>query len=106
MCRKDISALRESLKSAHRRIDENSRVIEGIHEIASNVKTLAIQVKHLADTTTGSIEELKNGLRRQGERLGALESEPGNKWKSVSLQAVLAAVAAAAGMVVGRLIDN
>ncbi len=44
-----------------------------------------------------SIERIEAGLRGQGERIGALEKEPAQKWKSLVSQIIGLIVAALAG---------
>ena len=84
---RQLSAIQESVDSAHKRIDENTATLSGIHDLAASVKLLAIQVKSLT-------ERIEGGLKSQGERIGALEKEPGQKWKTVTAQIVSIIVAA------------
>lgn len=117
---KDIAALWESTKSAHKRIDENDRITTGIHELAANMKNLTEQVKNLAD-------RLEGGLREQGKRIGdvetafiklsglepkvdtalakieKIEKEPADKWKSLVTQIISLAVAGIIGGVIAAL---
>jgi chromosome segregation ATPase len=111
---KEISAVQESAKSAHKRLDENDRIITGIHKLAANMENLTIEVKRLA-------EKLENGLREQGKRIGAVEAafmkvsamesdvktalskiesierEPADRWKSLKTQLISLVVAAVVG---------
>lgn len=98
----DISALRENVKSAHKRIDENDRITEGIHKLASNVESLALQVKLLTERFDSSLERLEQGQRNQGERIGALEKEPGAKWKDVTKQIITLVVAAVFSVIAAK----
>jgi uncharacterized coiled-coil DUF342 family protein len=63
----EISALKESAKSAHKRIDNLREVTDGIHKIAANMESLVAEVKRLG-------ERLEDGLREQGKRLGQTET--------------------------------
>ncbi len=99
----EIAAVQESVKSAHRRIDENDRITEGIHKLCANVETLALQVKHLAEKVESSVARLEQGLQRQGERIGALEKEPGEKWKAVVKQILITATTAGVTYLIARL---
>jgi uncharacterized protein YlxW (UPF0749 family) len=74
--------LSEKTDSAHKRITENDRITDGIYKIASNVETLALQVKHLTEKLDNSVSSIENSLKNQGERIGALEKEPASKWKN------------------------
>ena len=122
----EIAAMRESMKSAHKRIDDNDRITEGIHEIAASVKSLALQVKLLTERVDKNIEKLETGQKSQGERLGALErtnaklsdieetveeqekridaieKEPATKWKTLVSQVIAIIVAAIVGYVLSK----
>lgn len=100
----DIAAIRESLKSAHKRIDENDRMTEGIHKLAANVEALALQVKMHTDTMNNSITQIESGLKALGERIGILEKEPAAKWKELVKQVTALIVAAVVGAVIGDFI--
>lgn len=99
-----LAAVVESAKSAHKRIDENDRITNGIHKIATSVETLALQVKQLTDKVDESIESLKGSLKSHGERIGKLEQEPGNRWKSLVAQLTQIIVAAVVGGVVAKFL--
>jgi hypothetical protein len=101
----EISALWESAKSAHKRIDENDRITEGIHKLTTNVETLALQVKHLAEKVEQTVNRLELGLKSQGERIGALEKEPGRKWKVLWERIGLAVAGALATAAVALALD-
>ena len=45
----EIAALAENVKSAHKRIDENDRIINGIHKPASNAEALTLHIKLLTE---------------------------------------------------------
>lgn len=100
----DIAAIRESLKSAHKRIDENDRMTEGIHKLAANVEALALQVKMLTEKMDSSITRIEAGLTAQAERIGALEKEPATKWKDLVKQVTALVVAAVVGAVIANFI--
>lgn len=101
---RDISAIRESTKSAHKRIDENDRITDGIHKLASNVEALALQVKMLTESLENSVSRLEAGQKAQGERIGALEREPATKWKDLVKQVIGLIVAAVAGVIIAKFI--
>ncbi len=103
----ELASVRENIKSAHKRIDDNDRITAGIHEIAASVQSLALQVKLLTDKMDESVENLKGSIRSQGEHIGALEKEPAQKWKGLVKQVieilVAAAVGAALAVITGKL---
>ena len=100
----EIAGMQEKLSSAHKRIDENDRIIEGVHKLASNVEALALQVKHLTDRIENSVTRLEAGLKAQGERIGVLEKEPADKWRKLVAQIISLAVAAVVGGVIAAII--
>jgi methyl-accepting chemotaxis protein len=117
---KDIAAIQESAKSAHKRLDENGLIINGIHKLAANMENLTHEVKRVA-------EKLEDGLREQGKRIGVVETavntilnmetyvktandrldkiekEPADKWKKLTAQVVSLLVAAVVGGVIAYL---
>lgn len=100
----ELASVKASTKSAHKRIDENDRITNGIHEIAASVQSLAIQVKLLTEKMDESIGQVQAGLKSQGERIGALEKEPADKWKNMIAQVIGLVVAAAVGCVIAKFI--
>jgi uncharacterized protein YlxW (UPF0749 family) len=101
---KDIAAVSESAKSAHKRIDENDRITEGIHKLAANVETLAVQVKMFTDRMDSSIARIEAGQKNQGERIGALEKEPADKWKGAIKQIIELIIAAVFGIIAAKFL--
>lgn len=101
----ELAALAESLKSAHRRIDENDHIIEGIYKLAANVEGLAIQVKLLTESVESSIGRLESSLKTQGERISQLEKEPAEKWKALVGQIISLTAAALFGLLISKLIQ-
>ncbi len=105
----EIAALWESTKSAHKRIDENDRITEGIHKLCVNVETLAVQMKNLTEKVDSSVASLESrieaGFRNHGERIGALEKEPGRKWKVLWERVGLAIAGALATAIVALVLD-
>ena len=98
-----IAAHDEILKYIQHRLDENDRITEGIHKLASNVESLTLQVKLLTESMETSISRLETGQRSQGERIGALENAPGTRWKDLTKQVIGLVVAAAVGLLLAKL---
>lgn len=70
---REIAALTASAKSAHKRIDDNDKIIAGIHELAKNVAMMAAEIKLLTARVDKSIERIEQGQKTQGERIGSIE---------------------------------
>lgn len=125
---KEISALRESSKSAHKRIDENDRLTEGIHELAQNVAAMSMEIKMLAERVDKSVEQMEQGLQSQGRRIGdvekavaaaehieqtlkkhenriaEIEKEPATKWKNLVWLVIAGIATAIVGAVIGKFV--
>ena len=101
---RELATLCEALKSAHKRIDENDRIINDVHKLCANVETLALQVKLLTESMESNISRLESGLRCQGERIGSIEKEPAGRWKALISQVVAIIVAVLIGGGLSNLI--
>lgn len=125
---KDIAALWENTKSAHKRLDENDKIASGIHKLAANVESMALQVKLLTERMDRTIERMESSLRSHGERIGgiesgyrtverneqsivrlsakieALEREPATRWKDLVKQLLTLVTAAMVGGMLSGLI--
>ena len=124
---RQITALQESAKSAHKRIDKMDKLTEAVHELARSNTAIATEVKALAEKFDKTTERIEKGQKAQGERLGLIERdiqqvkqnekeiadmadkldtlrmEPGEKWKSVVSEICkLLAVAAVTALVMGN----
>ena len=100
----ELAAVKESLKSAHKRIDDNDNITSGIHKLAANVETLALQVKLLTESVETSISKVELGLKNQGERIGSLESKSGKRWEALITQVISLAVAALIGGAISKVL--
>lgn len=97
---RELAELAANLKSAHKRIDENNQMTEGIHKLAANVEALAIQVKMLTESVNASVKKLEEGQNRMDERICVIEREPANRWKALVSQVIALVVAAVTGGII------
>ena len=67
-----IAAQAESLKSAHKRIDDFSKVTDSMFELSKNSAAMATEVKHLA----GNVNCI-------AEKLDSVRMEPAHNWKTL-----------------------
>jgi len=72
---KQISALQESGKSAHLRIDKMDKLTGAVHTLAQSNTAIATEVKMLASKFDKAIERIESGQKSQGERLGVIERD-------------------------------
>lgn len=77
---KNIAALWESTKSAHKRLDENDKVTKGIHQLSASIAGMTAEMKGIAERMdesnermSASVEKINEGQRAQAERIGAVE---------------------------------
>ena len=101
---RDIAELKSNVNSAHRRIDENDRLTEGIHQLAENVATMSVEVKMLTEKVDTNIEEMKSDLKEQSTRITAIESEPAKKWDKLIWLIIGGIVTVVISFFAGRLL--
>jgi len=87
---KEIAALRESLKSVYRRVDDLAKVADSMHELSKASAAMAIEVRLLAQNVTGI-----------AEKLDTVRQEPANSWRALVTSLLGAAAALAAGVMLG-----
>jgi len=87
---KEVAALRESLRSAHRRIDDLVKVADSMHELSKASAAMAIEVRLLTQNVTGI-----------AEKLDTVRQEPADKWRALVTSLLGAAAALAAGVMLG-----
>lgn len=125
---KVITALQESAKTAHKRIDKMDKLTEAVHELARSNTVIATEVKALATKFDKTTERIERGQKSQGERLGIIERniarvrknekeiaeiydkldvlrmEPGERWKYLVFALIGGVVAAGLGVIGGNFL--
>ena len=125
---KEIAALRESTKSAHKRLNENDAMTAGIHDLAKSVAQMATEIRLLTERMDASIERIEQGQKAQGERIGSIEKmvssldrnerkladhekrldeiekEPATKWKNFTWLIIAGITTAVVAFLVGKFI--
>lgn len=101
--REDVAGLRESLKSAHRRIDENDALTNQIHKLASNIETLTQQMKSQNERQEKMFETFEKRMKAQGERIGELEAKPAKRWDAVTEKVIMCVITAVAAFFLARI---
>ena len=82
--------------------DENSRQNERIALLEKNsasLNDLVVSVKELAM----SVKQMQEELKRQGQRLEAIEKEPGEKWKKFTWLIITGIAGAVLGFILSRI---
>jgi hypothetical protein len=80
-------------KSNTHRIDDLEKRADTLQELTTSVKLLAANMERMAS------EQMK-----QGDRLTALEKQPGERWNSMTRTIFTSAVSTLSGMLVGALV--
>lgn len=70
----EIRALRESVKSAHHRIDSCDKIAESVNRLVTNLQVLTEQFKGLAEKMDTAVDRMEESQKSQGERIGRLEA--------------------------------
>lgn len=101
---RDIAEIKASVASAHRRIDENEQLTEGIHKLAENVATMSVEIKMLTEKFDKSIERIENGLKEQADRITIIEKEPSKKWDKFVWLIIAAVVSIGVSFLAGKIL--
>lgn len=101
---KELVEIKASVASAHRRIDENEQLTEGIHKLAENVATMSVEIKMLTEKFDKSIERIECGLKEQNERINVIEKSPGKKWDKFIWLIIAGVVSAAVSFLAGKIL--
>ena len=91
-CERRITAVEESAKSAHHRIDELAQVQNEIHNLALSVNSLA-----------GAVSQIKISQDDVAARVREIELKPGRRWDQITLTLIIAVVTAVAGYLLGKI---
>lgn len=125
---KDIAALFESTKSAHKRIDQMGELTASVNKLAREVGRVAEKVEHIADRMDKTIERIEQGQKEQGARIGNIEKAvlsisrneraiethekrldeidkaPGDKWNKFTWLILAGVVAAVVAFFMGKFL--
>lgn len=87
-----MAHIEESVKSAHRRIDELKRLTESVYELATSIKTMQINI----ETTQDAVTNVSN-------RLKVFEDKPGKRWDLIVTNGITAIVCGLIGYILFKL---
>ena len=99
----NLARLEESLKSAHKRIDRIEDVSKHIQKLSVNVETMATQIKDQNVQMKEQNERMEKVINALEARIGILEKEPADRWKTLVAQIITILAAMFAGMLFSRL---
>ena len=83
-----LNALEEASK-------EHGTIMKEIWQLSAAIKSIL-----------ESQQRTEKDIRSMNARVAALEAEPGNKWKKVSMEVIVGVVAGIVGIVIGKLIGG
>ena len=90
--RAQAAAMRRDIKTAFRRIDEQTKLTDSVHELALSVRDLANNQEHT-----------RQDVARISRDVDELKGRPGKRWETAVMELVKYAVLAAAGYLAARL---
>ena len=86
------AAMRRDIKSAFRRIDEQTRLTDTVHQLALSIRDLA----NKQDSTQSDVARISRDVEE-------LKGRPGKRWDSIALELGKYLVLAAAGYFLAHL---
>jgi len=86
------AAMRRDLKTAFRRIDEQTRLTDTVHQLALSIRDLA----NKQDNTQQAVASIRQDVDE-------LKSRPGRRWESVMVEIIKYFALAAAGYLCAHL---
>ena len=86
------AALRRDVKTAFRRLDEQTRLTDTVHQLALSIRDLA----NKQDSTQQDVNRISRDVED-------LKGRPGKRWDALALELIKYAVLAAAGYFLARL---
>ena len=92
--RERLTATEQSVKSAHKRLDTQDKLIESVHSLATKVATLVTEVGGLKGTVDSLVKNVD-----------AVEKEPGEKYKLIIRTFITAVVGALGGYLFSLLVN-
>ena len=87
-----ISAVEESAKSAHKRLDELISLNDSVKNLAISTAKMAEQLKTLTDNSA-----------KLDQKISDLELKPGKRWETVAMQIVQLVIAGVVGFLLSQL---
>jgi len=96
-----LARIESCVETLNARQSSSDALIMTIHELASDIKLLAQQVKTQSERIERIAVRYESKLKEQSERIGALEKEPAYKWKLLISQVITIIAAVLIGSAIG-----
>lgn len=91
----DIAGLRSDMKAAFRRIDEQTKLTETVHKLATSVEFMAKEQARMSEEQ-----------ERQRADIEELRLKPAKRWDSAVAQVIALVIAAVAGGLLSRVMGG
>ena len=88
-----LSAVEESAKSAHKRLDELISLSDSVKNLAISTAKMAEQMKTLTDNSA-----------KLDQKISDLELKPGKRWETVAMQIVQLMIAGVVGFLLSQFL--
>lgn len=100
--RASLAANQQEHESFKRRLSEVERASKEHGEIMLQMTRQNAAIESILK----SQERAERKIDRVDSRVSALEAEPGDRWRRITLEAIVAAVAAVVGMALGKMMGG
>ena len=87
-----LSAVEESAKSAHKRIDALDSLTQSVNNLTISVSEMAVGMR-----------QLEKSSANLSQKIDCLEATPGKRWELIVTEIIKLVVAGAAGFLLSRL---
>lgn len=94
-----LAANRQEHESFKRRLTSVEESTKEHGAIMKEIWSLSAAIKSILE----SQQRTEKDIRSMNARVAVLEAEPGKKWRKVSVEAIVAAVAAVIGILIGKM---
>ena len=94
-----VAANEQEHESFKRRLSALEEATKEHGAIMREIWQLSAAIKNILE----SQQRTERDIRSMNARVAALEAEPGMKWKKITMEALLAVVAAVVGIVIGKM---
>ena len=101
-CIQAITELKASTKSAHKRLDNISELIDLVHAMNTNIATIALETKHQGE----QLKKIVETMEKQGEKIDNIEDKVETKETVSKLVDRLEAVEKKSGVEAEKLLTQ
>ena len=89
---RENTAMREQIKGALRRIDEQSKLVESLRDIASSVKVMTLELTQTKERVASLAEDMET-----------IKNKPAKRWETAATTILTVTVSAIAGYFLAKM---